>query len=122
MGGRGKSSGAARRTASLPAGPPLNFGDAGAIPLEVLEARDRAREKLAAIEPRDVARGVEGMVERLLAARPGDYARRQNQTARVVEAVAAELKRRPAKEREAFAASIAPLMARLRAQAERGTS
>jgi len=118
MGGRGKSSGVAARTANLPAGPPLNFGDAGAIGLDVLEAREQARKTLEAIETRDVARGVEGMVDKMLAARPGEYAERQTQTARVVEAVAEEIKRRPDKEREAFAASIAPLMARLREQAE----
>ncbi|MCB9597417.1 MAG: hypothetical protein H6719_32145 [Sandaracinaceae bacterium] len=119
MGGRGKSSGVAPALPRTIASP-LNFGDGNAITLEQLEAS--AGRRLAAVPPRDVARGVEGIVTDLLASKPADFARREGELARAVTAVAREIERRPPREREAFADSLAPLLARLREQAEGGRS
>jgi len=112
MGGRGKSSGAAKRPATTSA-KPINFGDPGAITLEQLEAAAKPR-----VTPADVARGVEEAMEQMLTAPPDLYAKHEAGLERTLARVAKELKARPAEERRAFSEALEPLLGRLREQAE----
>lgn len=111
MGGRGKSSGAAR--APKLSGAPLNFGDPGAIPLERLEAKGARR-----VGPGEVAEGVEQVVEQLLTAPPALYAKHQAAFEQKMADLADALRDRPAEEREVFSEALSPLLERLRAHAE----
>tara|TARA_Y100000815_G_scaffold25069_1_gene21061 strand:+ start:26 stop:373 length:348 start_codon:yes stop_codon:yes gene_type:complete len=115
MGGRGKSSGAAR--AARLSGGLLNFGDPGAIPLERLEAKDARR-----VGPAEVAEGVEQVVEQLLTAPPALYAKHQAKLEKKMVELAEALKGRPVEEREAFSDALSPLLERLREHAEGRTS
>ena len=110
MGGRGKSSGAAKRP--MPTGAPKNFADPGAIPLERLESAN------ACGNTKDVAMGVEQVIEQMLSASPELYAQHEATLERVLAETARMLKTCPAEEREAFASTLAPLLGRLREQAE----
>ncbi len=117
MGGRGKSSGVARR-----AGPPMNFGDHGAISLEEFESAEGPPLPLWIVGPSPVvAKGVEEAVEGVLSASPEDYARRHEEMIRLVTAAAQEMQRRPVKEREVFSERLAPLFEQLREQAKGAT-
>lgn len=111
MGGRGKSSGAARSPRL--SGGPLNFGDSGAIPLERFEAKAARR-----VGPGEVAEGVEQVVEQLLTAPPALYAKHQAALEARMADLAEALRGRPAEEREAFSEALSPLLERLRAHAE----
>lgn len=111
MGGRGKSSGAARSPKL--SGGPLNFGDSGAIPLERLQAKAPRR-----VGPGEVAEGIEQVVEQLLTAPPALYAKHQAALEQKMVELADALKGRPVEEREAFSEALSPLLERLRAHAE----
>lgn len=113
MGGRGKSSGAAK-TPTL-TGPPMNFADPGAISLEQLEAAERGR--FADQSTAAIAADVETLVRDLLVASPSDFADRQEAMARALAQAAHEMKRRPEDERRAFSETLAPLFGQLREQA-----
>ena len=113
MGGRGKSSGAPRARVSTTIATPMNFGGPGVITLEQLEAADAKR-----VGPDDLAKGVEEAIERMLAAPPNVYAKHQAVLERTLAEMARKLKGRPEAEREAFGAALAPLLGRLREQAE----
>ena len=113
MGGRGKSSGAAKRPA-LSIARPMNFADPGAIPLERLEAANAKRR----VGPVDVAKGVEQAVEQLLAAPPDLYEKHHATLERAMAELARKLKDRPAEEREVFSRALSPLLDRLREHAE----
>ena len=111
MGGRGKSSGAARPSLSIASS--LNFGDPGAIPLERLEAKSARR-----VGPGEVAEGVEQVVEQLLAAPPALYAKHQAALEARMADLAEALRDRPVEERDVFSEALSPLLERLRAHAE----
>ncbi len=114
MGGRGKSSRAAK-TPTL-TGPPLNFSDPGVISLEQLEAAERGR--FADASSTEVAADVEALVRDLLVASPQEFAARQEAMAHALAQAPQEMKRRPEDERQAFSETLAPLFAQLREQAE----
>lgn len=112
MGGRGKSSGKSHGPIATKIGAPMNFGDPGAITLEQLEALAKPR-----VSSADVAKGIEAAIQQMLSAPPEVYARNQAAMARTLGEVARELEKRPAAERQAFRATLDPLLRRLRAHA-----